>query len=239
MSDTRPCPFCAEPINVSAAKCRFCGEFLTDRAPSHLSKRATGRTDGGEAEVIYRGPLQAAAALIGPAIRLLICLAIAAVVVSVGRSAPIAAPIRKHVDDAIEEAKMTETELSAAREAIRQWTTYAGLAFGGIAFLLFVRRWLIWKTSRLRITGDRIEYELGILSKAIENVELHRIQDITFRRGILDLFLGLGRIAILSTDKGRPLMAIGPIYGARKLYDRLKAAQTAAKDRRGVVHVEG
>lgn len=29
-SDRKPCPYCAEPIAAAAAKCRYCGEWLTD-----------------------------------------------------------------------------------------------------------------------------------------------------------------------------------------------------------------
>lgn len=31
-AETKPCPFCAEAINVNAVKCRHCGEFLTEQA---------------------------------------------------------------------------------------------------------------------------------------------------------------------------------------------------------------
>lgn len=31
-ADTQPCPYCGEHIKINAIKCRFCGEFLDERA---------------------------------------------------------------------------------------------------------------------------------------------------------------------------------------------------------------
>jgi hypothetical protein len=42
----------------------------------------------------------------------------------------------------------------------------------------------------------------------------------------------------LSSDKDIPIIDIGPIKGARDLYNKLKKAELEADRRRGVVHIE-
>lgn len=55
-SATRPCPFCAEPIQAAAKKCRFCGEFLDveRRAapPAHQVRQAEPAQHPGMAAVL-------------------------------------------------------------------------------------------------------------------------------------------------------------------------------------------
>jgi len=35
---TKPCPYCAEPIDDNAVKCKHCGEFLTKQAKKESAK---------------------------------------------------------------------------------------------------------------------------------------------------------------------------------------------------------
>ena len=39
---TKPCPFCAEPIDENAIKCKHCGEFLTTEAKKESRKGSQG-----------------------------------------------------------------------------------------------------------------------------------------------------------------------------------------------------
>lgn len=41
MSEFKTCPFCAEKINASAIKCKYCGEFLNEENAQHTSKETT------------------------------------------------------------------------------------------------------------------------------------------------------------------------------------------------------
>jgi membrane protein YdbS with pleckstrin-like domain len=84
---------------------------------------------------------------------------------------------------------------------------------------------LNWLSTRYRLTNDRIEYERGILSKTVLNVELWRVRDVYFRRSILQFFLGLGVVQILATDATIPRLEVGPIPDARRIYDQLKQAR--------------
>ena len=40
MSDTIPCPFCAEEIKLAARKCKHCGEFVDGSTPAKSSTTA-------------------------------------------------------------------------------------------------------------------------------------------------------------------------------------------------------
>jgi hypothetical protein len=35
---TKPCPYCAEPIQEAAKKCRFCGEYLEENLRNEAKK---------------------------------------------------------------------------------------------------------------------------------------------------------------------------------------------------------
>nr|VFK54559.1 MAG: PH domain-containing protein [Candidatus Kentron sp. TUN]VFK56818.1 MAG: PH domain-containing protein [Candidatus Kentron sp. TUN] len=126
----------------------------------------------------------------------------------------------------------TVTGLSAFHHQIRNnWpiidTTLTVLAwlFGFISIVFFLHGLIVWFSTQYRITSDRIEYERGILAKTILNIELWRVHDILFRRTIVHFFLGLGVIDILAADETTPKLKIGPIRGARRIYDELKKAR--------------
>ena len=85
-----------------------------------------------------------------------------------------------------------------------------------------------WMSTRYRITDNRIEYERGIFSKTVYNVELWQVKDVFYRRTLLQFFFGLGMIEILATDSTMPKLEIGPIHHAKKIYDQLKKARQRA-----------
>lgn len=99
------------------------------------------------------------------------------------------------------------------------------LILGFLSVAVFLYGIFIWLSTQYRITNDRIEYERGIFSKTVLNVELWRVRDIFFRRTLIHFFLGLGVIDILATDDTIPRLEIGPVRGARCIYDRLKQAR--------------
>jgi len=90
---------------------------------------------------------------------------------------------------------------------------------------LFVRGFGAWYSKAYRITNDRIEYEQGIFSRVVLNVELWRVRDIFFRRNFIQSLLGLGVIDIIATDETIPRLEIGPIRNAREVYNKIKKAR--------------
>jgi uncharacterized membrane protein YdbT with pleckstrin-like domain len=106
------------------------------------------------------------------------------------------------------------------------------------AILYWLIKWLNWKNTVYRITNDRIEFERGIFSKSVQNMDLWRVKDIDFNQSLVQRLFGLGRIHIETSDKDIPIIDVGPIKGARDLYNNLKKAELDADRRRGVVHIE-
>ena len=83
-----------------------------------------------------------------------------------------------------------------------------------------------------RITTQRIEIERGYLSKRYESLDLFRVKDVVLEQGLIDRLRSVGRLTIFSTDSVAPVLSIGPIAGAKPLYEKLRDA--VAHSRRSV-----
>jgi uncharacterized membrane protein YdbT with pleckstrin-like domain len=114
----------------------------------------------------------------------------------------------------------------------------AGLGVGVIAALWFAVKLIVFYSRVFRITKDRIEYEQGIFSKRVENMDMWRVEDISFHRSIIQGMLRVGCISIKSSDASDPSMLIGPLPDARRLFNVIQKVQRQADRRQGVVHIE-
>ena len=98
--------------------------------------------------------------------------------------------------------------------------------------------WWGWKTIQYTLTNRKITFERGHFAKTIKSIELWRVREMIFQRGVLESFVGVGRIHLVSNDLTGPFTQVGPIVNANRVYQSLNEAREVAIKERGVMAVE-
>jgi uncharacterized membrane protein YdbT with pleckstrin-like domain len=86
-----------------------------------------------------------------------------------------------------------------------KWATDGRLAVAVVAVLLLVW-WLLipllaWRTTVYELTTSRLRLRDGVLTRHGRDIPLSRITDVSFRKGILDRFLGSGTLVVESAGE--------------------------------------
>jgi hypothetical protein len=228
---TKPCPFCAETIQAAAVKCRFCGEFLNTAKARALQEKAEAQDeeetiDEKEAEggILFAGR-PSIFALVPTLIKAAVVLAIIALIIKF----PLEEIVNGHLGIKITGKMMVK---------IGFYRVITGWTLGGIIILgLFIKA-LNLKMIYYEISADRIEWSRGILDRRVDNLDMFRVIDLKLRRSILDCIFGIGKVALVTTDKSDPQFTFEKIRHSRELYDIIKKASLEADRRTGVVHLE-
>lgn len=91
------------------------------------------------------------------------------------------------------------------------------------------------KNERYKITSLNLEYESGILSKTVQNLEMWRIRDIIFFQNLLERMLGISRIKLITNDPTTPELIMEGLPPGRRVYEDIKQAFLLARQRRNIV----
>jgi uncharacterized membrane protein YdbT with pleckstrin-like domain len=87
-----------------------------------------------------------------------------------------------------------------------------------------VRRFLRTRTTRYRITTQRIQLSTGIFSTRQEDVELRRVRDLTVERPAMLRSFGLGNIIVTGVDMSAPRLVLRAVPSPEPLRDRIRDA---------------
>lgn len=101
----------------------------------------------------------------------------------------------------------------------------------GVAALFF---WVASRTTRYRLTTQRVRIERGLLSKVHQDIELYRIDDIAIEEPLGMRMLGFGVLSLRSTDRSTPEIRVTGVRGVVHLAERLREAALRERERRGV-----
>jgi membrane protein YdbS with pleckstrin-like domain len=110
------------------------------------------------------------------------------------------------------------------------------LVLVGLVWMLFLN--LHRKNKRYRITDRTIDYEVGILSKRVETLQLWRVQDIEFRQSFMHRLLGIATIHLITKDLMSPELSLRGLPASREIFDRLKDACDLSRQQRVIGVVE-
>jgi len=106
------------------------------------------------------------------------------------------------------------------------------VAVVGLGWLLYLN--LRRKSRRYRITDRTIDYEVGVLSRRVETMQLWRVRDLDFRQSILERMLGIATIHVFAHDQTDPEIVLRGLPASREIFDRLKDACDVARQQRVV-----
>jgi len=115
---------------------------------------------------------------------------------------------------------------------------WVGLGLAVLTLFWLLVKIIILKSFAYRITSDRIEFEEGVFSKRLDNVDLFRITDLQLNQSLLDRILTIGTIELVTTDANQSTCVIFKIKNPRPVFEILKKTSLSADRRRGVVHME-
>jgi uncharacterized membrane protein YdbT with pleckstrin-like domain len=88
--------------------------------------------------------------------------------------------------------------LALWRDRIPAWT----MALPPLILLWPLSRWVRWRAVRMVVTGDRLCYEQGLVSKDMRNLELSKIQCVNVHQTVAQRMFGVGTIGFETAGQG-------------------------------------
>lgn len=82
------------------------------------------------------------------------------------------------------------------------------LALAALVIVWFsVRPFLVWLTASYTVTNRRLINRSGVFVRKGRDIPLHRINDVSYERGVLDRLLGCGTLIISdASDQGKSVL---------------------------------
>lgn len=97
-----------------------------------------------------------------------------------------------------------------------------------------IYRWLAVKCTRYTLTSERLRKSTGILSKHFDDVELYRVKDMTISQPFIQRLVGLGTLALVTSDATTPTVVLPAIADPHRVHDLLRAEVERRRRERGV-----
>jgi len=78
-------------------------------------------------------------------------------------------------------------------------------AVAALGLLFPIRRHIRRQSVKMTITGDKLRYEAGLLSKTTRNIQLSKVQDVRVDQSLAHRMLGVGDISIETSGESSRL----------------------------------
>ena len=100
--------------------------------------------------------------------------------------------------------------------------------------------WLENKSLKYKLTTQRLQRSRGFFDRRKDNIELYRVQDISYQQSFWYRLLGLANIVIFSRDQTDPKMTIEAIEAkeAEELFETMRSHIEMERNRRRLLFTE-
>jgi len=118
----------------------------------------------------------------------------------------------------------------------------AGMPFTGglsgaaiiIPVVMWSVRWCLTRSTVYDLTSQRLKVRRGILNRRLEEIELYRVKDYVMEQPLHLRFLGLGNLALVSSDATTPRLELKAIPSVGTVREQLRTAVQSERDRKHV-----
>ena len=210
-----PCPECKAQVSRAAAACPQCGFPFGGATVAGNVFQATGARAGAPAneESLWEGNPSLKAMAVS-----VVATALFAIIV------PIAvylayAPVR----DLVTHTSRDAADLVAEHEdGARTAIILAVAAVVGARLVRLGWRTLVLRSHRYGVSNQRIMVESGVFSKSLAEIDVRTIDDITFHQAFVERLLGIGEIAIRSSDPTNPRVRLVGVPDPRQVRELIR-----------------
>ena len=87
------------------------------------------------------------------------------------------------------------------------------------------------RTTRYRLTNQRLVVESGLVSRTLGEVDLRSVEDLVFRQGPMERLLGIGRVSVVSSDRNAPRLLLVGVKDPKGTRELIRTQAYAATQR--------
>jgi hypothetical protein len=191
-----PCPECKAQVSRAAAACPQCGFPFGGATMAAGNVFQAGRAGPpANEEILWEGAPSLKAMAVSMAATALFAIVVPLIVYLAY------APLR---DTLMHASRDTAGLVVEHEETARTVLILAVVAVVGARLVRLAWRTIVLRSHRYGISNQRIMVESGVLSKTLAEIDVRTIDDITFHQTLVERMLGIGQIAILSSEPSNP-----------------------------------
>ena len=208
-----PCPECGKQMSDQAPSCPHCG-YAPQGGPVRFAAVGDATPDAGRREtVLWEG---------GPSLKLLLVQVLRTLIVA---SAAIIAAVLVHplvvsfFEDLSSGRGRTGPRDGSPATLILMVIVGSYLVIRAIVLSTSVMR---LRSTRYRLTNQRLVVEQGILSRTLDEIDLRTVDDSGFAQSPLERLQGIGTVWVIASDRSTPRLTLRGIPDPRALREKIR-----------------
>jgi len=209
-----PCPECGKSMSTQAPSCPHCG-YVQPAGPVRFAAVGEAVQDGGRrAEtVLWEG---------SPSLKLLLVQILRTLIVA---TAAIVAAILVHP---LAVSFFEDLSSGKGGRGPRDGSPATLILMVIVGSYLVIRVIVLstsvmrLRTTKYRLTNQRLVVEQGILSRTLDEVDLRTVDDSGFSQSPLERLQGIGTVWVIASDRSTPRVALRGISDPRALREKIR-----------------